>query len=207
MSWFAVYVHTSNYQPTTVVVNRIITGSTWGNPSIYIGSNFYITGSNAGTGTPFTTSYNVQNFSPSILNVNLTQSTATSFSGFTNGNPISFNGAGTIATAGDGGDSLVLGVIANKYNTGFDGFFHEVLVYNTQLTVAQRQTVEGYLAWKWGLQNQLPPFHMYASVAPSSTTSLVSLPFPNTLPGLQMWLDAMDPLGTGSEPANGATLT
>ena len=206
MSWFAVYSHSTSC-PNPIIVNRIITGTTWGNPMVYVGSNFYITGANSGPGTLFTTSYNTQNFTPSLLNMNLTQSPGTSFSGFTNGSPISFSGAGTFAAAGDSGDTLILGTIANRFNAGFNGFFHEVLVYNTPLTLAERQTVEGYLAWKWGLQNQLPPFHMYASVAPSSTTSLAGLPFPQTFPGLQLWLDAADPLGTGVVPDDGAILT
>ena len=206
MSWFAVYVHSTSC-PNPIIVNRIISGTTWGNPMIYTNSNFYITGANSSLGTPFTTSYNTQNFTPSLLNMNLTQSPGTSFSGFTNGNPISFSGNGTLHAAGDSGDTLILGTSANRYNAGFNGFFHEVLVYNTPLTVAERQTVEGYLAWKWGLQNQLPPFHMYASVAPSSTTSLANLPFPQTLTGLQLWLDAADPLGTGVAPDDGAILT
>lgn len=54
--------------------------------------------------------------------------------------------------------------------------FAEVIHYNTALTSAQRQQVEGYLAWKWGLQNTLPSGHPYRynsnipSLANSSTT-------------------------------------
>jgi hypothetical protein len=48
---------------------------------------------------------------------------------------------------------------------------------------------------------------MYASAAPSSTTSLAGLPFPQTFPGLQLWLDAADPLGTGVAPDDGAILS
>jgi hypothetical protein len=40
----------------------------------------------------------------------------------------------------------------NKY-TGLVG---EVIVYNSALSTAQRQQVEGYLAWKWGIQQSLP---------------------------------------------------
>ena len=37
----------------------------------------------------------------------------------------------------------------------------EILIYNTVLTTAQRQQVEGYLATKWGLQGSLPSTHPY----------------------------------------------
>jgi hypothetical protein len=79
----------------------------------------------------------------------------------------------------------------------------EMVGYNTQITTAQRQLLEGYLAWKWGLVAQLPTDHPY------KTTSIPSLPpFPNAprLPTLTnnpvfsplqisncyLWLDAAD---------------
>jgi len=36
---------------------------------------------------------------------------------------------------------------------------YEILVFNTYLSTQERQTIEGYLAWKWGLQTNLPPDH------------------------------------------------
>jgi len=41
----------------------------------------------------------------------------------------------------------------------------------------------------------------------SSVTSVYTPPVPPTIPGLQLWLDASDPFGNGTVPANGATLT
>jgi hypothetical protein len=43
----------------------------------------------------------------------------------------------------------------------------EILVYTSSLTTVQRQQVEGYLAWKWGLQGSLPSNHPYATAAPT----------------------------------------
>ena len=65
----------------------------------------------------------------------------------------------------------------------------EYLYYNTLLTTYQYQQVEGYLAWKWGLQTSLPAYHPYYSAAPvaASTTFL-----PTIIPGLILWLDAAD---------------
>jgi hypothetical protein len=36
---------------------------------------------------------------------------------------------------------------------------YEILVFNTYLLSAERQIIEGYLAWKWGLETNLPTNH------------------------------------------------
>ena len=60
-----------------------------------------------------------------------------------------------------------LGLGRNTTNFGsFAGAFYEVVVYNTVLTTLQRQQVEGYLAWKWGLQGSLPSGHPYKNAPP-----------------------------------------
>jgi hypothetical protein len=43
----------------------------------------------------------------------------------------------------------------------FVGRIGEVLIYNAAMTRDQRQLVEGYLAWKWGLVGNLPSTHPY----------------------------------------------
>jgi hypothetical protein len=64
-------------------------------------------------------------------------------------------------------------------NTGggevINGNLYEVLVYSKALTPAERQGVEGYLAWKWGFQTTLPSTHPYRNAplaAPSTPTGL-----------------------------------
>jgi hypothetical protein len=58
----------------------------------------------------------------------------------------------------------------------------EILIYNTILSAAQRQAIEGYLAWKWGLQVNLPANHPFKNVPPglpwqaSLTSGLTRLP-------------------------------
>jgi hypothetical protein len=47
------------------------------------------------------------------------------------------------------------------------GTINEIVVYNTSLTILQRQQIEGYLAWKWGLQSKLPSSHPYSLFPPS----------------------------------------
>jgi hypothetical protein len=46
------------------------------------------------------------------------------------------------------------------------GNVQEVIIYTSAITTQQRQQVEGYLAWKWGLQSSLPSTHAYAKFAP-----------------------------------------
>lgn len=48
------------------------------------------------------------------------------------------------------------------------GKVYEVLYYNRYLTTPERQKVEGYLCWKWGLENTLPLQHPFRFVSPSS---------------------------------------
>ena len=90
---------------------------------------------------------------------------------------------------------------------------YELLQYDGILTTTQRQQVEGYLAWKWGIQASLPGSHPYASINPNPTVSnkISALPFytqfrPLSAGNCVLWLDATDPAGTGVQPANNSTL-
>ena len=72
--------------------------------------------------------------------------------------------------------------------------YGEVLVFNNQLSTVSLQQLEGYLAWKWGTNTLLPNTHPYYIYAPaliigtSSTSNFV----PTNIPGVQLWLDALD---------------
>ncbi len=48
----------------------------------------------------------------------------------------------------------------------FVGSINEIVYFNSSLTFPQRQQVEGYLAWKWGLQSSLPSTHPFAKWPP-----------------------------------------
>jgi hypothetical protein len=41
-----------------------------------------------------------------------------------------------------------------------------MIIYNRTLTTSERQTVEGYLAWKWGIQANLPATHPFKNFPP-----------------------------------------
>ena len=49
-----------------------------------------------------------------------------------------------------------------------DSYIHEFLCFSDSFTDSQRFVVEGYLAWKWGIQSQLPVGHLYKNARPQS---------------------------------------
>jgi hypothetical protein len=94
----------------------------------------------------------------------------------------------TFASSGTFGfDRLAIGQNSGNGGEFCDGLVYEVILYYTDLTTAQRQQVEGYLARKWGLQGSLPTTHPYYRVLPS--TPLFS---PPQLSGLVLWMDPTD---------------
>lgn len=48
----------------------------------------------------------------------------------------------------------------------FSGKINEILVFRMDLTTVQRQLIEGYLAWKWGIQGSLASTHPYSKFPP-----------------------------------------
>jgi hypothetical protein len=58
-------------------------------------------------------------------------------------------------------------------NGFYNGQVAEIIICNAFLTDADRQTVEGYLAWKWALVDRLPAAHPYKFAPPA----LVSVPY------------------------------
>jgi hypothetical protein len=59
-------------------------------------------------------------------------------------------------------------LIGQSFGQGYyTGKMREIIFYTGQLTTTQRQQVESYLAWKWGLQASLPSDHTYKFAPPS----------------------------------------
>ena len=90
----------------------------------------------------------------------------------TNAN-ISANGALTPSSSASSGNftisSYALAANTNLGDIGaasFYGYMSEIIIYNSSLSTSQRQQVEGYLSWKWGLQNNLPDTHAYKKFRP-----------------------------------------
>jgi len=119
---------------------------------------------------------------------NLTNSTA---------NPHRINGIAR-TTSGGSGSSIISSssgtgsLYLNSVNgTGsYDSdYFAEIIHYNTTLTTAQCQTIEGYLARKWGLtiSNQFLLTHPFNRIPPASVVFS-----PLSISGLSLWLDGAD---------------
>jgi hypothetical protein len=87
---------------------------------------------------------------------------------------------GTVAYAVNLATSMLWTILADKSEVNpIDGAFAEV-VLTRDLTQATRQQIEGYLAWKWGIEANLPGGHPYKAAAPTvfipgSCTVLASL--------------------------------
>ena len=92
-------------------------------------------------------------------------------------------------------------------NWYLNGYISEVVIYNTVLSTANRQLVEGYLAWKWNIQSRLPTNHPYYSSQPGGITVTTGGFTPKTVTNLQLWLDAKDPLNTGISQSSGTVIS
>ena len=46
------------------------------------------------------------------------------------------------------------------------GYIYELIVFNTTVNLATQEAVEGYLAWKWGIQSSLSTTHPYYLAPP-----------------------------------------
>lgn len=112
--------------------------------------------------------------------------------------------------------TLVIGYYQLNNNEYYQGDVGEMIVYNRNLSVPEQQQVEGYLAWKWGLQNSLPATHPYLRTPVfffSPTISQFTIPRallpalftnPASIATLQYWFDASD---TGTISGSGVTLS
>jgi hypothetical protein len=73
--------------------------------------------------------------------------------------------ASSVSTAGF---NYIIGNRADGATTtnNYKGKIGEIIIVPSVLSTADRQKVEGYLAWKWGLEDDLPSDHQYKNSAP-----------------------------------------
>lgn len=72
----------------------------------------------------------------------------------------------------------------------YNGHIKEILVYTGITSSIKREQIEGYLAWKYDLQNNLPFNHEYKNYEPTTIKKFL----PTYIYGCKLWLDALDPL-------------
>jgi hypothetical protein len=77
---------------------------------------------------------------------------------------------GTAQDAKNGSNATATGLViggSQSSDQGWGGGIGEVIIYSGVLYATQRQQIEGYLAWKWGIQANLPNTHPYYNGAPT----------------------------------------
>ena len=178
----AVRYATSNNSGTIIAKTRYAGGA--GRWTLYR----TLTGSTFGSGTQYDTVLQPDFLPGAILQV-ANSSTSARINGFvldrsTSGScKIWDNGSNTASATFTGNttdfnntDQLWLGAFQNPSGTTpptagsyLNGVIAEVVVVQTAMSDTDRQKLEGYLAWKWGMQANLPVGHPYESAAPESS--------------------------------------
>lgn len=92
---------------------------------------------------------------------------------FNNNNTYLLNGGSLSTTVSNGarrniGNLMTIGIpsFGNTFGMHFIGDFSQIIIFPRVLTTAEREQVEGYLAWSTGLQDNLPNDHPYKNIAP-----------------------------------------
>lgn len=98
--------------------------------------------------------------------------------------PTNFSDANAINAA-----LLLMGSSSNTSASRLQGDVYEIVLSRTALSVTDRQSVEGYLAHKWGLAANLPSDHPHKSGPPMNGSVAWT---PGDLAVLDLWLDADD---------------
>ncbi len=174
------------------------------NPQFYYGNSLLATDTYGASGLSDNTNY--------LNSYVVTSCTFTTVNAaWDNGSPFSGGTTAVSLNTGTGWASIGVGRVTSTLQYYLTGQIGEIIVYNRALSTADRQLVEGYLAWKWGLQTNLPSTHLYRqnpsdlpAVAPVGVAQVKSAFFsPRLFSGLQLWLDA----GDRSTITAGATIT
>lgn len=97
-----------------------------------------------------------------------TGSTTSTISAYWNGTFYSRTGAVNLGTdINTANFRITVGATVSLGGT-LDGDIAEIIVVNSATDTATREKVEGYLAWKWGLESNLPVSHPYKSAPPTA---------------------------------------
>lgn len=110
-----------------------------------------------------------RNSSSLVYNSTLTLNTPYLLTGYFDGTNRYLGVNGIYVSNGSTGNfninKYAIGMNSN-INTEFGNYkYGEVLVFNNALSTSDRQLIEGYLAWKWGLNASLPTNHPYYNYA------------------------------------------
>jgi hypothetical protein len=76
-----------------------------------------------------------------------------------------FNNAGNASPSGSA-SFVHVGGSGDLNQSLNNAYIHELILFTSAITTAQREKIEGYLAWKWGFQASLPSGHPYSTAKP-----------------------------------------
>ena len=169
---------------------NLVVGSQVGNFAVFTGNGTNFNDTSAIT--PLTSVYTVW----AIYSATVTGATVNSFL-----NGVALNSktgtyiASTLTGFNIAGGNSLTG-FAGVSGQFFVGNIGEILMYNYVLSASQRQQVEGYLAWKWGMTSSSTT-KPTAITLPVSHSFYISKPHsrkfsPLDIPGCALWLDAAD---------------
>ena len=206
---FGVYKHIAQASGATAF-QRFIAGAAASDDDYVTPTGFNLNANSANTGIVYernngSLSANASNTSPFILSfvLNGTASAVGSFAAntqyiFQNGSQLT-SGTGLSNGTAFNLQRIRLGTAAhftdaNTTFCGYNGTISEVLFYRTVLTSSQVQQVEGYLAWKWGLQANLPSNHLFnsANYFFNNTRPFSRYFSPTDIDDCLLWIDAAD---------------
>jgi len=144
----------------------------------------FATFAGAGVGTP--TWADVNGNSPSVA----VGSTPILLEAVNDGSTITPYTNGTAQNTKVGTTAVATGMTIGSDRLGgqtLNGNVGELVLFSRPIRAAERELVEGYLAWRWGRQANLPSSHPYRLYRP-----LVPAFGPLNIPGCALWLDAID---------------
>jgi hypothetical protein len=122
-----------------------------------------------------------------ILSAIVSNTTCTPFANGSNENVVVGSyGAGTLTGLNVGGGASTTSNIGSQ---PFWGNLGEVIIYSGVLPNSQREAVEGYLAYRWGITAMATT--TTAILVPYVTPSAVEMFAPTNINGCCLWLDAM----------------
>jgi hypothetical protein len=84
---------------------------------------------------------------------------------------VSLNGTVDTLSVNPGTSGISGGFELNDASNYFTGYVGDVVLINGTVTTAVRQQLEGWIAWKWGVQALLPVGHPYKSAAPTGASA------------------------------------
>jgi hypothetical protein len=105
-------------------------------------------------------------------------------------NGTQLNSSATTGSAVANNDPVYVGAYQNTAANGpqasfyWNGTIGEILVFSNTLNTGHRQAIEGYLTWKWGIEN-IPQALTVPGVTPRNILSI-----PTSIGGCVLWCDA-----------------